>query len=268
MSLMDELERQRQDLAVAGYATTIAALVLLVATAIVALFTKILFLRLIDDQRTSPWVRERKRHYVRIIDVTTVVLLVGLGLTVFGAAYTGTTVDRVVATVRRAFTTAPPGGISAEEAGKLREQLKAEEDERAPWSLNDSDVPAFIAAAKKAAGTTFDAAINDGDPDGQALLLSIEPALTKAGWKQVDYTGNSIRSGEPGKMYGIVTLKGLAVVYHTPADGPLKTKAEALKTALEAAKLPAQVAPVDWKPLSQGGNDLDPTIIHLLIGKK
>jgi hypothetical protein len=158
----------------------------------------------------------------------------------------------------------------AREAVKPAEAAKVAEPPRvnlahvkAPRTLSPEQQERIAAKLRSFAGKRFDAALVVGDKEAEALLKSIESALTTAGWVEIEWKGSPIvlnRAGRPPA--GDISLTGVHIQIHpeqaTEFEGAVATFASALIAEGIDAKVDGNL----------GVPNHNPNAVHVLIGKQ
>jgi len=105
-----------------------------------------------------------------------------------------------------------------------------------PRALSDEQVSNFLVALTPFAGTQFDCAVTEGDPEAANFLYILEAILLRAGWKETDWNGGDIVAKRQGKpTWGYFTLQTVGVGYDETRASSLAHPANALGALLSVA---------------------------------
>lgn len=140
---------------------------------------------------------------------------------------------------------------------------------RSPRSIDAIKGEAIIAAVSKYAGTPFDMAVTEGDPEALALQENIETLLLGSGWAHKPWAGFGFHSFRRGRAeFGFVTTNEVAVMVHSERTEQLLLQATALANALIAAEIPTRITRETWSNDGANLNPLSFDNVHIVVGKK
>lgn len=134
---------------------------------------------------------------------------------------------------------------------------------RAPRLPNSEQLSSITEKIKPFAGTQFDTGLSSEDREQQDFLWRLEPAITAAGWFEVDWKGSSgftFKRGDRPKS-GPAAVIGVSIEIHPEQRDRLLPAAEALASALNDIGIEARAGGFNV-------HNTNPNAIHLLIGKK
>lgn len=159
---------------------------------------------------------------------------------------------------------------AAEATQKAAEAQLALEKFKAPRIISQDEQDRLIKTLEPFAGTEFDAATNIQNNEQAQLLFSLMGILTKAGWKQVDWTyavgGITYKLG-PGAgsaNIGEVGSYDVEIQVRQESLERLKPAAEALALALRAIGIAAHDVASDATTV----NNANSQALHLIVGQK
>jgi hypothetical protein len=110
-------------------------------------------------------------------------------------------------------------------------------------------------------GVKFDVGWARGNDEQDNLAWELEPALTDAGWQQLDWPGGTILRPGYRPDAGEVSASNVSIQISPKSEAQLKPAALALVAALNDEGIAARLDPFNIRRASAG-------IIHVLIGMK
>ena len=162
-----------------------------------------------------------------------------------------------------------------DQAGMLRDAEVARRLARLyqPFALSDRQEAGLVARCLPATGTRFDASADGGDSQSFEFLQRLRPLLDRAGWVEVDWTGDAAaHTSPPHAELGATSAPAVILLTHVGADPALLDAARTLRAALLDTGVLAILQSTDWDvadPDSGGpGHALRADVVHLIVSRR
>jgi len=138
---------------------------------------------------------------------------------------------------------------------------------KAPRTLNPEAIERISAGIKGFQNVEFDTPVGSIDSEELDLLALIEEAATKAGWKQLSWSGTARTISRPGgkSLIGMELSTPNVGVGVDPSNGSFLPAAVALADALRKEDIAAIGT---FVALAPPGINTNPTAIHIIVGRK
>ncbi|MGI3776908.1 MAG: hypothetical protein ACRYGC_06385 [Janthinobacterium lividum] len=135
-----------------------------------------------------------------------------------------------------------------------------------PFALNDRQEARLVARCRDAAGARYDASADGGDSQSFEFLQHLRPLLRRAGWVEVDWTGDAAALTQPPHAeLGDTAAPAVILLTHAGAATALLDSARALRAALLDAGVLAIQQTADWDAT---GHALRADVLHLVVSRR
>ncbi len=137
-----------------------------------------------------------------------------------------------------------------------------------PFALGDRQEAHLVALCREAAGTRFDTAADDGDSQSFEFLQMLRPLLGRAGWVEVDWTGDAAaRTDPPHAELGAASAPAVILLTHRGADPALAAAARTLRAALLDTGVLATLQSADWDA-ADPAHALRADVVHVIVSRR
>ncbi len=139
-----------------------------------------------------------------------------------------------------------------------------------PFALNDRQEAHLVARCRDAAGARYDASADGGDSQSFEFLQRLRPLLARAGWVEVDWTGDAAaHTDPPHAALGDTAAPAVILLTHTGASTSLLDAARTLRTALLDSGVLATLQSADWDASDPSpGHALRADVVHLVVSRR